>query len=105
VIPTESSTSATSRRRRKPRKLDDGRSLRRTLDGVAPIALGAVVKGPIVARHDPAAYGARAEPTRQKLLDMVLAHVKEEQYPSVTMMNRIEVGLRTPEQVEEYAEG
>jgi hypothetical protein len=41
---------------------------------------------------------------RQRLLEMLIERVKEETYPSVTMMNRIEGALRTREQVEEYAE-
>jgi hypothetical protein len=41
---------------------------------------------------------------RQRLLDMLLEHVKEDAYPSVTMMDRIEGGLETPEQVGDYAE-
>jgi hypothetical protein len=44
VIPTASSTSAAARRSTKPRKLEDGRSLRRGL-GATARALGAVVTG------------------------------------------------------------
>jgi hypothetical protein len=41
---------------------------------------------------------------RERLLEMLIKQVKEETYPSVTMMNRLEAGLRTREQLEEYAE-
>jgi hypothetical protein len=44
VIPIASSTNATARRRTKPRKLEDGRSLRRDL-GASARAVGDVVKG------------------------------------------------------------
>ncbi|HYX88089.1 MAG TPA: hypothetical protein VE753_01855 [Gaiellaceae bacterium] len=40
---------------------------------------------------------------RQRLLDVLIDRVREETYPSVTMMNRIEAGLRTREQLEDYA--
>jgi HEPN domain-containing protein len=45
-----------------------------------------------------------ASELRQKLLDRLLAEIKEEQYPSVTFLDRVEAELRTPEQVLEYAE-
>ena len=41
---------------------------------------------------------------RQQLLDRLLEQIKEDRFPSVTMMNRVESGLRTPEQLEEYAQ-
>jgi hypothetical protein len=41
---------------------------------------------------------------QERLLDRLIEIVKEETYPSVTMMNRIEASLRTREQVEEYGE-
>lgn len=41
---------------------------------------------------------------QQRLLDTLIERVKEETFPSVTMMNRIEASLRTREQVEEYGE-
>jgi hypothetical protein len=41
---------------------------------------------------------------RERLLDHLLEQVREEKFPSVTMMNRIEAELNTREQVEEYAE-
>ena len=41
---------------------------------------------------------------QQRLLDNLLEQVKEETYPSVTMMNRIEASLRTREQIEDYGE-
>jgi len=41
---------------------------------------------------------------QQRLLDTLIERIKEETYPSVTMMNRVEESLRTREQVEEYAE-
>ena len=45
-----------------------------------------------------------ASELRQKLLDRLLAEIKEEQHPSVTFLDRVEAELRTPEQVLEYAE-
>jgi hypothetical protein len=44
VIPIPSSTRAAARRSTKPRKLEEGRSLRRGL-GASARAVGAVVKG------------------------------------------------------------
>ena len=41
---------------------------------------------------------------QQRLLDMLIERIKEDTYPSVAMMNRVEDSLRTREQVEEYAE-
>ena len=41
---------------------------------------------------------------QERLLDTLLGRIKEEKYPSVTMMNRVEGSLRTREQVEGYAE-
>jgi len=41
---------------------------------------------------------------RQRLLDTLIERVKEETYPSVTMMNRIEGSLLTQEQLEDYGE-
>ena len=41
---------------------------------------------------------------QQRLLDTLIGRVKEENFPSVTMMNRIEASLRTREQVEDYGE-
>ena len=41
---------------------------------------------------------------QKRLLDMLMGHIKEETYPSVTMMNRVEASLRTREQIEEYSE-
>lgn len=41
---------------------------------------------------------------RQRLLDSLIERVREENFPSVTMMNRIEESLRTREQIEEYGE-
>ena len=41
---------------------------------------------------------------QQRLMDGLIGRVKEETFPSVTMMNRIEASLRTREQVEEYGE-
>ena len=40
---------------------------------------------------------------RQRLLDSLLEQIEEEQYPSVTMMDRVEGALRTPEQILAYA--
>jgi hypothetical protein len=45
-----------------------------------------------------------ASALRQRLLDTQIEQFKDEAYPSVTMMDRIEAALRTREQVEEYAE-
>lgn len=41
---------------------------------------------------------------RQRLLEMQIEQVKEETFPSVAMMNRIEESLETREQLEEYGE-
>ena len=41
---------------------------------------------------------------QQRLLDSLVGRIKEDTFPSVTMMNRVEGSLRTREQVEEYAE-
>ena len=41
---------------------------------------------------------------RERMLEMLIKQVGEDTYPSVTMMNRIEAGLRTREQLEDYAE-
>jgi hypothetical protein len=41
---------------------------------------------------------------QQRLLDNFFEQIKEDAFPSVTMMNRVEGSLRTREQVEEYAE-
>ena len=41
---------------------------------------------------------------RQKVLDSLLDEIKDEQYPSVTFLDRVEAQLRTPEQVLEYAQ-
>jgi hypothetical protein len=41
---------------------------------------------------------------QQRLFDMLIGKIKEETYPSVTMMNRVEESLQSPEQAEEYAE-
>jgi hypothetical protein len=41
---------------------------------------------------------------QQRLLDNLLEQVKQERFPSATMMNRIEASLRTREQIEDYAE-
>lgn len=45
-----------------------------------------------------------ASALRQKLLDRFLDEIKEEQYPSVAVLDRVEAELRTPEQVLEYAQ-
>jgi hypothetical protein len=41
---------------------------------------------------------------RKRLTQSLLDDINEVQFPSVTMMNRIEAELKTREQVEEYAE-
>ena len=41
---------------------------------------------------------------RERLLSKFLEQIEEEQYPSPTMMDRVEGELRTPEQVSRYAE-
>ena len=41
---------------------------------------------------------------QQRVLDLLIGRIKEETYPSVTMMNRVEESLRTREQAEEYGE-
>jgi hypothetical protein len=41
---------------------------------------------------------------QQRLLETLIERVREEKFPSVTMMDRIEASLRTREQVEEWAE-
>lgn len=45
-----------------------------------------------------------ASALRQRLLDKLLDEIKEEQYPSATFMDMVEAELRTPDQVEDYAE-
>lgn len=41
---------------------------------------------------------------QQRLLDSLIEQIKEDTFPSVTMMNRVEGSLRTREQIEEYGE-
>lgn len=41
---------------------------------------------------------------QQRMLDSLIGRIKEDTFPSVTMMNRVESSLRTREQVEEYGE-
>ena len=41
---------------------------------------------------------------RQRLLEKLFEQIKEETFPSVTMMDRVEAELQTREQVLEYAE-
>ena len=41
---------------------------------------------------------------RQRFLERLLGQIRDETFPSVTMMNRVEAGLATREQVEQYAE-
>ena len=41
---------------------------------------------------------------KRRLLAMRMAQVKKDTFPSVEMMNRIEAGLQTKEELEAYAE-
>jgi hypothetical protein len=41
---------------------------------------------------------------RKRLMDSLLAEIEEVQFPSITMMDRIESALATPDDVAEYAE-
>ena len=41
---------------------------------------------------------------RKRLRDSLLAEIEEVQFPSITMMDRIESALATPDDVAEYAE-
>jgi hypothetical protein len=41
---------------------------------------------------------------RQRFLERLLEQIKEETFPSVTMMDLVETGLSTREQFQEYAE-
>ena len=41
---------------------------------------------------------------RKRLMDSLLAEIEEVQFPSVTMMNRIESALGTPDDLAEYTE-
>jgi hypothetical protein len=41
---------------------------------------------------------------QQRLLEVLMKQVRDDTFPSVTMMNRIEASLRTREQIEDYAE-
>jgi hypothetical protein len=41
---------------------------------------------------------------QQRLLDSLMGRIKEDTFPSPTMMDRVEGSLRTRAQVEEYAE-
>ena len=41
---------------------------------------------------------------QQRLLDSLMGRIKEDTFPSPTMMDRVEGSLRTRTQVEEYAE-
>ena len=45
-----------------------------------------------------------ASELRQKVLDRLLDEIKDEQYPSVTFLDRVEAELRTRDQVLEYAQ-
>jgi hypothetical protein len=45
-----------------------------------------------------------AEALRQRVIKSLLAEITDVQFPSVTMMNRVESTLRTPEDLAEYAE-
>jgi hypothetical protein len=40
----------------------------------------------------------------QRMLEMMIKRVKEQTFPSVTMMDRIESALETREQISDYAE-
>jgi hypothetical protein len=40
---------------------------------------------------------------RQRLLEMQIEQLRDEKFPSVEMMNRVERSLQTREQLEEYA--
>ena len=44
-----------------------------------------------------------ASALRQRLLEMQIEQIKDEIFPSVEMMNRVENSLQTREQLEEYA--
>ena len=41
---------------------------------------------------------------RKRVIDSLLADIEDVQFPSVTMMNRVEATLSTPDEVAEYAE-
>jgi hypothetical protein len=45
-----------------------------------------------------------ASAIRQRLTDNLLREFKEERFPNVTMMDRIEASLGTREELEEYVE-
>ena len=45
-----------------------------------------------------------ASALRQKLLEKLFDEIKEEQYPSVTFLDRVEAELQTRDQVLEYAQ-
>jgi hypothetical protein len=41
---------------------------------------------------------------RQRMLEMQIRQIKDEIFPSVAMMNRVEDAIQTREQLEEYAQ-
>jgi hypothetical protein len=41
---------------------------------------------------------------RQRMLEMQIRQIKDETFPSVAMMNRVEDAIQTREQLEEYAQ-
>jgi hypothetical protein len=45
-----------------------------------------------------------AQALRQRVLEGMLEQVREDTFPSVAIMNRIEASLQTREQLEEYAD-